>query len=209
MTKREIEELFKEIGMKQEGHFLLASGLHSSLYFEKFRLLERPDLLSLFCRDIAEHFEGHEVKRVAGPTTGGLVVAYEVARNLGIHWLAAERVNGKPPPLPVSEIQREASPKRGFRRGKEIEPGEKILVVDDVLTTGGSLCETMDAVHRVGGVVAGIGVLVDRRDEETQFDVPVFSIYRSKAITYPPETCPLCKGGVKLTKPGGSRENSE
>lgn len=187
MTKREIEVLFKEIGMKQEGHFLLTSGLHSSLYFEKFRLLERPDLLFIFCKEIAENFEGQGIERVAGPTTGGMVVAYEVARSLGIHWLLAERVDCR----------------REFRREVKIKEGEKILVVDDVLTTGGSLRETMDAVQRDGGLVMGIGVLVDRREEETGFDLPIFSIYRSKAINYPPETCPLCKGGVKLTQPGG------
>lgn len=187
MTKREIEEIFKEIGMKMEGHFLLTSGLHSSLYFEKFRLLERPDLLSVFCKEIASHFEGQEIARVAGPTTGGIVVAYEVARNLEIHWLAAERVNHQ----------------REFRRGVKIRERERILVVDDVLTTGGSIRETMDAVRKEGGVVAGIGILVDRREEEGDFEVPIFSIYRSKALHYSPETCPLCKGGVKLTQPGG------
>jgi len=191
MTKREIEEVFKDIGMKQEGHFLLASGLHSSIYFEKFRLLERPDLLSIFCKEIAMYFEGQGIDRVAGPTTGGIVVAYEVARYLGVHWLAAERVDGHP------------VLKRVFRRGTAIQQGEKILVVDDVLTTGGSLRETIDAVFQGAGVVAGVGVLVDRRENEKEFKVPIFSIYRSKAINYPPETCPLCKGGVKLTQPGG------
>ena len=187
MTKRGIEEIFKEIGMTQEGHFLLTSGLHSSLYFEKFRLLERPDLLSIFCKEMAEHFEDQGIERVAGPTTGGLVVAYEVARNLGVYWLLAERVDSK----------------REFRRGVKIKDGEGILVVDDVLTTGGSLRETIDAVRRDGGVVIGIGVLVDRRDDGSEFEVPVFSIYRSKAIHFSPESCPLCKGGVKLTQPGG------
>ena len=193
MIKRDIEEIFKEIGMKQEGHFLLSSGLHSSLYFEKFRLLERPDLLTIFCKEMAEHFEFQEIERVAGPTMGGMVVAYEVAKCLGVHWILAERVDGR----------------RDFRRGAKIKEGEKFLVVDDVLTTGGSLRETMDAVQRGGGVVVGIGVLVDRRDEETNFELPIFSIYRSKAIDYPSETCPLCKGGVKLTQPGGKGIESE
>ena len=182
------EEILKKAGMVKEGHFLLSSGLHSGLYFEKFRLLERPDLTSKVCTRLATAFQDKEVNTVAGPTTGGIIIAYEVARRLKTRCVFAERT-------PEG---------RDFLRGFEIRPGERILVVDDVLTTGGSIRDTLQAVAKRGGEVVAIGVVVDRREEDFDIGYPLFSVLKNAVKNYDPRDCPLCKRGLPLTKPGGS-----
>jgi orotate phosphoribosyltransferase len=180
-------DTFKEIGMLREGHFELTSGLHSGKYFEKFRLLEFPEIATRVCKEIAEHFRSLECVTVAGPTTGGIIIAYEVARQLGKRCIFAEKTDDG----------------RGFRRGFQIAQGEKILVVDDILTTGGSLVQTIDAIKKRGGVVAGLGVIVDRSEKDIDLHVPVFSVHREQVKNWQPSECPLCKDGVELSKPGG------
>lgn len=184
------EEILKESGMVKEGHFLLTSGLHSGLYFEKFRLLERPDLTSSVCETIAEHFKDKDIETVAGPTTGGIIIAHEVARRLKTRCIFAERT----------------AEGRDFLRGFQIRPGERVLVVDDVLTTGGSLRDTIAAVGKRGGTVVGIGVIVDRREQDSDFGCPLFSVYKKPVKNYDPNDCPLCQQGIPLTKPGGSEK---
>lgn len=183
------EEIFKEAGMVREGHFLLTSGLHSGLYFEKFRLLERPELTSEVCRQLANAFRDREVETVAGPTTGGIIIAYEVARQLQTRCIFAERTQEG----------------RDFLRGFEIRPGERVLVVDDVLTTGGSIRDTLEALEKRDGEVVGIGVLVDRRQEDTDLGYPIFSVFKQAVKNYNPADCPLCKQKIPLTKPGASK----
>ena len=124
---------------------------------------------------------------VAGPSTGGIILAFETARQLGVRSIFAEE---------EGEI-------RVFRRDFDIAPGEHVLIVDDILTTGGSIRETMSAVDRFGGVIVGVGVLVDRRQEGVDFGVPLFSCLRAPTITYSAEECPLCAAHIPLTKPGG------
>jgi len=189
VKKGELERTFEEAGVIRGGHFLLSSGLHSGIYFEKFRLLENPELTTRICQEIANEFADADVSRIAGPTVGGIVVAYEVARLMGKRWLFAERVEEG----------------RDFRRGFQIEKGENILVVDDVLTTGGSILETTNAVERRRGNVVAMAVLLDRREEDTDLPFRLFSVYRSRAKNFPPKECPLCKKGVKLEKPGSSQ----
>ena len=126
---------------------------------------------------------------VAGPTTGGVILAHEVARQLGVRCIFAEKEGTE----------------RTFRRGFSIDPGERILIVDDVLTTGGSIREVMTAVDKLGGKIIGIGVLVDRSERKTEFGVPLFSCHRSETTTYTPENCPLCAAQIPLVKPGGSQ----
>lgn len=137
---------------------------------------------------IADHFRNQNVQLVAGPTTGGVLLAYEVARQMGVRGIFAER---------------EGSQGRVFRRGFTINSGERVLVVDDILTTGGSVRETLAAVASRGGHIVGVGVLVDRSETPVDFGVPLFSCLRSITPTYKPEICPLCKFGVPLVKPGG------
>jgi len=183
-----VEEIFEKAGAILKGHFLLASGLHSAVYWEKFRVLQFPVYTEQLCRMIAEHFRGQGVQLVAGPTTGGIILAFEVARQLGTRAVYAEK---------------EPTGERTFRRGSSIESGERVLVVDDILTTGGSIREVMAAVARQGGVVTGIGILVDRSEQTLDFGVPLFSCHRTVVQTYTPENCPLCAAKTPLVKPGG------
>jgi orotate phosphoribosyltransferase len=182
----EAEEIFRATGTMLEGHFLLSSGLHSSVYWEKFRVLQHPQHTEPLCQLIAAHFQDQAVQLVAGPTTGGILLAYEVARQLGVRSIYAEKEGGA----------------RVFRRGFNISPGERTLVVDDVLTTGGSVREVVDQVRGKGGEVIGVAVLVDRSQGGVDFGVPLFGCYKTSAPNYKPEECPLCRAKVPLKEPG-------
>jgi orotate phosphoribosyltransferase len=182
------EEIFEKAGAILKGHFLLTSGLHSPVYWEKFKVLQNPAHTEQLCRMITGHFHGQEIGVVAAPTTGGIILAFEVARQLGVRGIFAERVSEK---------------ERAFRRGFTIEPGEKVLIVDDVLTTGKSIREVIAAVEKLRGNIIGIGVLVDRSEQNIDFGFPLFSCLRVETVAYSPEDCPLCAARVPLVKPGG------
>lgn len=182
-----VEELFRKSGAVRDGHFQLTSGLHSPVYWEKFQVLQYPNYTEQLCGMIASHFRKEGIQVVAGPTTGGIILAFETARQLGVRGIFAEKENSG----------------RSFRRGFNISPGERVLIVDDILTTGGSIREVVTAVNKLGGELIGIGVLVNRSEQEVDFGVPLFSCHRTGVITYRPEACPLCTAKVPLTKPGG------
>jgi orotate phosphoribosyltransferase len=183
------EEIFEKSGAVMKGHFLLASGMHSPVYWEKFHVLQHPEYTEQLCRMIADHFRNEDIQVVAGPTTGGIILAFEVARQLGVRGIFAEK---------------DASGERSFRRGFEINRGERVLIVDDVLTTGGSIHEVIAAVNKTGGNIVGIGILVDRSQKKVDFGVPLFSCHRAEAISYQPDSCPLCAQNVPLVKFGTS-----
>lgn len=185
-----VEEIFRKSGAVLEGHFLLASGRHSPVYWEKFQVLQYPKYTERLCRLIADHFRTSNIQVVAGPTTGGIVLAYEVARQLGVRGIFAEKGE---------------SVGREFRRGFKISPGERVLIIDDVFTRGGSIRDTIDAVNELGGEIVGIGVLIDRSTEKIDFGLPFFSCHKVEVITYKPEECPLCARGIPLVKPGSSK----
>jgi orotate phosphoribosyltransferase len=189
-----VERIFEKAGAVLKGHFLLASGLHSPVYWEKFQVLQYAPYTEQLCRMIAEHFRGSRVQVVAGPTTGGIILAYEIGRQLGVRGIFTEK---------------EESGGREFRRGFRIAPGERVLIVDDIMTKGGSIRDTIDAVNRLGGNIVGIGVLVDRSPEKFEFGVPFFSCHRAEIITYQPQQCPLCAAGVPLVKPGSRQPKNE
>ncbi len=178
--------LLREAGALMEGHFQLASGKHSSVYVEKFRLLQYPRRTEALCGMIAQRFQGLRPELVAGPTTGGIIISYEVARLLGVRGIFAEKAGGG----------------RAFGRGFEIAPGERTLIVDDVLTTGGSVREVLEAVRQAGGEPVGLGVLVDRRGrragEGKEFGVPFFACLTLDLPAYEPGECPLCVEGAPL-----------
>ena len=188
MRQMNTEEIFEKAGAILKGHFLLTSGLHSPVYWEKFKILQSPPHTEQLCRLIADHFRDQKIDVVAAPTTGGIILAFETARQLGVRGIFAEKTGEK---------------ERAFKRGFNIEPGERVLIVDDIFTTGGSLRQTMAAVKKLGGNIVGIGVMVDRSEQEMDFGVPLYSCLRAEAVTYPPEDCPLCKEGIPLVKPGG------
>lgn len=188
----EVERIFNEAGAILEGHFELASGLHSATYWDKFKVLQSPYYTEQLCRMIAQHFRGAGIQVVAGPTLGGVIVAFEVARQLGVRSIIAEREGDG----------------RSFRRGFTITPGERVLIVDDVLTTGTSILEVTKAVMNYGGELVGVGVLVDRSRGRVKIGVPLFSCHEVSIPTYAPEDCPLCAQGVPLTKPGSGTRGS-
>ena len=190
MTKSSVEEIFQQSGAILKGHFLLTSGLHSPVYWEKFRVLQYPNYTEQLCRLITDHFRSEKIQVVAGPTTGGIILAFETARQLGVRGIFAEK---------------ETTEERAFRREFSIDSGERVLIVDDVLTTGSSIREVMAAVTKQGGIVVGIGVLVDRSEREVKFGVPFFSCHHSVTLTYPPQDCPLCAAQIPLVKPGSSQ----
>ena len=182
----EAENILRAAGTILEGHFLLTSGQHSPTYIEKFRILQYPHHTQRLCDIIAGHFARENIQVVAGPTVGGIILAFEVARQLGVRAIFAEREGNH----------------RTFRRSLTIIPGERVLVVDDILTTGGSVREVMDEVERWKGEVVGVGVLVDRTQGEINLGVPLFSCHQVSIPTYSPEECPQCRAGIPLVKPG-------
>ena len=184
----DVERVFRDSGALQEGHFILASGRHASLYLEKFQVLQHPSETERLCSAIAMRAGALGVETVAGPTTGGIILAHEVARQLGARAIYAER--------------REGASGREFRRGFALAPGERVLVVDDIMTTGGSLQETIDAVRAAGGTVAGAAVLVDRSGGAARLDVPVEALWRLDIPSYSATECPLCAKGVPAVHPG-------
>jgi orotate phosphoribosyltransferase len=172
-------EIFKASGAFLEGHFVYTSGRHGSAYVEKFRVLERAESAEPLCRMIAATFETSGAEIVAGPTTGGIILAYEVGRLLRLPGIFCEKnVDGG----------------RVFRRGFRIEPGQKVLVVDDVVTTGGSLHETFSAVEGLGGEIVGVGVLADRSGG-LDLPYPFFACLEVGMETWAPEDCPMCAAG--------------
>ena len=184
------EEIFQKSGALLKGHFRLTSGLHSPVYWEKFRVLQFPNYTEPLCRMIADHFRSQKVQVVAGPTTGGIILAFEVARQLGVRGIFAEKEGEE----------------RSFRRGFTVNPDERVLIVDDILTTGSSIREVIAAVKKLRGNIIGIGVLVDRSEQAQDFGFPLFSCHRAATVAYRPEECPLCAAKVPLIKPGSRQQ---
>src|SRR5712692_770955 len=189
MKESELLDLFQQLGVVSAGHFVLSSGRHSDEYWEKFRLLEWPRVTEQLCREIASRYRQSAISAVVGPTTGGALLAQEVARQLDTRCLLAESAsNGG----------------RELRRGFVLHPAERVLIVDDVLTTGLSLKETLDAIQRFQPDIVGIEVLIDRSGGEASegFGVPCHALLTVAARTYSPGECPLCAEGVQVVKPG-------
>ncbi len=184
----DMEQLLKESGAYLQGHFLLTSGMHSPHYFEKFRLLENPKYNSRISRALAEKFAGKEVDVVAGAAIGGILLAYEVARQFGVRCVFAERAEGD----------------FTFRRGFRITPEERVLIVEDIVTTGGSVLEVLDLVRKTGALVQGIGLLIDRSTGTFDPAVEWASLYTAAVENYQPEECPLCEQNIPLTSRGRS-----
>jgi len=152
------------------------------MYIEKFRLLERPFYAQELCRRIADHFRPLGVQLVAGPTTGGIIISYEVAKQLGVRGIFAEKTTQG----------------RAFGRGFRVSPGERTLIVDDVLTTGGSIREVIDAVRLAAGQPVGVAVLIDRTGGRVGFDLPFFACLTLDVASYDPADCPLCAQQLPL-----------
>ena len=181
-----VEELLKKCGAYQEGHFELRSGRHSGGYVEKFRLLERPEIASELCRAMADAFCDAGVERVVGPALGGVIIAYEVARVLGVPCAFAERVGEK----------------LEFRRGFQFRPGERVLVVEDIVTTGGSAREVVEAARQAGADPIGAAVLVNRSGKPLDLGTSAIALLQLDIASYPPAECPHCRKGIPSHAPG-------
>ncbi|MCC6404620.1 MAG: orotate phosphoribosyltransferase [Fimbriimonadaceae bacterium] len=168
------------------GHFVLSSGRHSDVYLEKFRVLERPDVLSLLCSRITDWARPFSPELVAGPTTGGVIIAFEVARQLGVPAVYVESENGR----------------KCLRRGARIATGARVLVVDDVLTTGLSVQETCAVIEESGGIKVGVAVLIDRAESSMNLGVPLFAAHRIEAHSFAPDDLPESLAAIPATKPG-------
>ena len=193
MTQREILEIFQKSGALLSGHFRLSSGLHSGKYLQCALVLQYPDLAEQLCGQLACEFKlpGSKINAVVSPAIGGIIVGHEVAKVLGCRALFCEREEGK----------------MKLRRGFEIGRGERVVIVEDVITTGGSVKEIVEIVKGMGGEVEGIGAIVDRSkpsfsDELATLNLPLKSLLRIDIETYSPEECPICKQGFPLEKPG-------
>ena len=182
----DLGQLLESSGAILRGHFLLTSGRHSDVYFEKFRILEQPHVLSALCTEIANQYADQGIELVAGPTTGGIIIAFEVARQMGLPAVYVESENGV----------------KTLRRNKTIPTGVKTLIVDDVLTTGTSLFETRTAIETAGGTVAAYGVLIDRSAPDIDFQLPLFGAYKVQAMSFAPEEVPEWLSAIPITKPG-------
>ena len=190
MTQDEVKELFIKTGAIMEGHFLLTSGLHSPLYVEKFQVLQHPKYTEQLCIALAEKFLEDNIEVVVGPITGGILLAHEVGKRLGTRAIFTERENGK----------------MTLRRGFVIKPGERVLIVEDIVTTGGSIKEVLDVVVEHGGIPVGIGMLVDRSGGKASFgEVPYKALLNLDVTTYDPSDCPLCKQNIPMTKRGSRK----
>ena len=187
MSEKEVEDLLIETSAIMEGHFLLTSGLHSPRYVEKFNVLQRPVYTEKLCRAMAEKFKDANIETVVGPVTGGILLAHETGKALGTRAIFTERENGK----------------MTFRRGFTLHEGERVLIVEDIVTTGGSIREVIDVVKEHGGIPVAVSMLVDRSGGKATFgDVPSTALLHMDVQTYKPEECPLCKAGIPMTKRG-------
>lgn len=186
VTNEQAMALFEEAGALLNGHFKLSSGLHSAQYLEKFRLAENPRFLEPMCEEIADRFRGDGIQIVLGPTTAGIILAYNVARFLAVEARYAERENGL----------------MTLRRGQSLQPGTRVLVVDDILTTGSAVKECIDVVRRQEAVLAGIGVLGDRSGGMLDLSARLEAALTMKVEAFPPDSCPLCAEGMPLYQPG-------
>ena len=186
MRADEVVALLRQTGAFQTGHFLLSSGMHSSQYIQCALLLQYPEHASRVGAALAERFCGRSPQVVVGPAYGGMIVAHEVARALAVRALFAERVEGR----------------FELRRSFAIAPGERVLVVEDVVTTGAATREVVRLVERLGGVVVGVGAIVDRSAGPLGFSGPFEALATVEAPVYIPSLCELCREGVPLVKPG-------
>jgi orotate phosphoribosyltransferase len=186
MTENQILDVFRERGALLEGHFILSSGLHSDRYIQCALVLQHPPIAVQLCSELAGKLRHLGAAVVAAPALGGVIVSHEVARALGVRALFTERQEGA----------------MSLRRGFSLKPGEPVLVVEDVITTGGSTRETMSCVEQAGGKVVGVGALIDRSGGKVDLGVPTASLVTLKVQNYNPEDCPLCKSGIPAVKPG-------
>lgn len=186
MNAEQVIDQFRTTGALLEGHFQLSSGLHSTVYLQCALVLQFPERAEAFGRALGEKFHGQGIQLVASPAIGGIVIGHEVARALGARFVWTEREAGE----------------MTLRRGFTIAPGEKTLIVEDVITTGGSTRETVEAVRRAGAEVVGAASIIDRSGGSADVGVPLSSLASLRVLSVESSECDACKLGEPLVKPG-------
>jgi orotate phosphoribosyltransferase len=189
VTQDDVLTIFKQSGALLTGHFVLTSGRHSDTYFEKFHVLRYPSHVAALCEDIAEQARDCGADVVLGPTTLGVLLAYEVAKNLG---------------LPAAYAEKNAEGKRFLRRPEHLLAGQRVLVVDDILTTGGSIKECITFIEEIGATLCGVGVLVDRCGGIVDFGAPLYATLSLTAQSYAPDEVPDWLAAIPVTRPGST-----
>jgi orotate phosphoribosyltransferase len=189
MNQEEIIEILTGTGAVQKGHFVLSSGLHSDTYYQCAKVFEHPGLTEKLGDEIARFWEGRQIDAVISPAVGGLILGFSVALAMGARFIFAERENEK----------------MKLRRGFKIDQDERILVVEDVITTGGSVREVIEIIRENKGHVVGLSCLLNRGDKKEMAGVQVHSLVSASEKIYKPEECPLEKQGLPLVSPGSRR----
>jgi len=187
LTDAEVLQTFRDTGALLDGHFLLRSGVHSRQYFQCAVVLQYPRVAERLCGALAERLKGGAAQTVVSPAMGGLFIGHEVARALDVRHIFVEK---------------NAAGKLELRRSFAVAPHERFLVVEDVVTKGGRVKETMDIVRERGGEVVAVGALVDRSDGKVDFGVRMESLLRLRIETFDAAECPLCNAGMPVVKPG-------
>lgn len=190
METDEVIERFRTTGALLEGHFVLTSGLHSANYLQCALILQYPAEAEKFGRAIAEHFEKAKIQLVASPAIGGIVIGHEVARQLGARFIWTERDNGR----------------MTIRRGFSVSPGERTVVVEDVITTGGSTLETVETLRAAGANVVGAASIIDRSSGRADVGVPRVALATLDVPAVDPSICDLCQQGIPAIKPGSRKK---
>jgi orotate phosphoribosyltransferase len=191
MTDKEVLDLFRHSGALLEGHFRLSSGLHSDRYLQSALVLQHPDFAEQLGRALAARLEHLQPTAILSPALGGIVIGQEVGRAMQIRALFAERQDGA----------------LSLRRGFTLSPSDRVVVVEDVITTGGSTRETVAVAEAAGAHVMGAAAIIDRGSDPGRLDMPLQALVRMEVPAYPPESCPLCAKGVPVTKPGSRTTN--
>lgn len=193
LSIEKILNIFEESGALLRGHFLLTSGRHSSVYFQCAKVLQYPHYTEILCSFISTHFKNIEIDTVISPAIGGIIVGQEVARQLNKRSIFAEREDKS----------------LTLRRGFELSAGEKVLICEDVVTTGGSVFEVIDIAKKAGAEIVGVGFIVDRSNGKVSFGFPQVSAIKVDAVSYSPDECPLCKENIPFVKPGSRKVNTD
>jgi len=188
MDEEKVLEIFRKANSMLVGHFLLTSGKHSNIYLEKFMVLQNPQYTETLCREFAKHFKKYEPDVVIGAAVGGIILAFETARQMKARAIFMEREDGK----------------LKLRRNFHVEEGEKVLVVEDIVTTGGSVKELVESLKNdYKANIVGVGLLIDRSGGKADFGIEdTYALAGLDIKTYEPKNCPMCKKGTELTKRG-------
>lgn len=193
MDTKDVLEKCRATGALLEGHFVLTSGLHSANYLQCALLLQHPREAEAFARALAEHFKQADIQLVAAPAIGGIVIGYEVARQLDARFIWTERVDGK----------------MTIRRGFSVNAGERTLIVEDVITTGGSTLETVETLRAAGANVIGAASIIDRSSGRAEVGVARVALATLDVPAVDPSVCKLCHQGIPAIKPGSRKTNSQ